>query len=190
MRRLAFILMLLMAISTARAQDTVYRTVIGAGYLPTMDKRLFGVGVYAHGLLYGVGGFYCSITGLYEHQTGSISSTDGYYFVLGPIAGPKIYQNISIGVTIRAVEGFYFYCGFSKGDYQQFYTTYYSKGYGNTSYTFIEEKRGSDPGIDCGAIYYAGKKLPRFGLSLGFNTSTRMLVAGLHFAIGIPRLEW
>jgi len=174
----------------ARSQDTIYPTGFAASFQPSLNDQFFGVGVYAQGLFEGFG-LYTSVTGLFTHETGERESpSPGDLYISGPVTGPKNYVTLSGGLTYRAVENFYFYAGYSRGLYQQFSTSTYLDYSKPATYTVITEFRSYDLGLDFGAIYYAGKKIPRFALQIGFNTITKTIVAGIQVGLFIRKEVW
>jgi len=145
--------------------------------------------VYAHGLISGIIGFYGSLTGLYPKLPKDQPTPGPNDVQDGSTTGPKTYQNFSIGMTCKAVENFYFYAGFSLGDYKQNVVTLYRNSNGQF-YNITTQTHGADRGFDFGAIYYAGKKVPRFGIQMGFNTTTKSIVGGIQIALFTRKVEW
>jgi len=164
---------------TQSKNDTVYRTSLMISYQPAIANSLIGFGIYVHNIIYPVG-IYGSIEGIFIDRTRD-SHIPATGYSLYSTENKEDWENINIGLTFKMIENFYIYGGYSTGNYRDWVVaTYTSTTAGNQKvYTIAKVTDNASPGVDFGAIYYAGLKGFRCGLQLGFNTAQKTIIAGI-----------
>ena len=168
-------------------RDSTKRNVISVGYQPAIGGDMFGAGLYIHNLVSKVG-MYASMTGLRKVVEGdqsapqAMDTTHNLYDT-----SPNNWHTINFGLSVETASNFFIYCGYSTGAYSVWITDRYTPKppTNRKPYTVVTEQKYTKPGVDFGAMYYAGKGWVRFGLQLGYNTSMKSVLAGIQMGVFI-----
>lgn len=161
--------------------------VLSLGYQPAVKADYFGASIFLSNAL-GPIGIYGSMEGIrtvVEADKSTFDKSD-----VGIIVDSvRNWHTLNFGISIETANNFFIYCGYTTGSYSDWITTKYqhTQSGKTTFYTVAKEKKENKPGVDFGAIYYAGTKTVRFGLQLGYNTAMQSIVAGIQMGCFIPK---
>jgi hypothetical protein len=160
-------------------EDSLYGFVLALSYQPAIGVDMYGGGIYLHNIVSGIG-LYFSMDGLTVPVIGDKDSPIKGDKGTVAIPAKRNWSVLNFGITIKTATNFYLYCGYSTGAYTDWETTTYVPATGTpNTYTVVTGTKLFMPGVDFGAIYYAGIKGVRFGIQAGFNTGLKTTIVGI-----------